>query len=104
MAVNLHTIPLANLSPRVVRGLDHRELAELATTMRGLVVDNVCAPDGHPGPTLGAVELTPALHRSRWPAISCTVAPGRRDPAPSQWTRSARRRASDVDIAELQVV
>ncbi|MCX6395925.1 MAG: 1-deoxy-D-xylulose-5-phosphate synthase [Propionibacteriales bacterium] len=49
--------------PQDLRGLDDRQLSELATEIRDELV-RTCAPrGGHLGPNLGVVELTLAIHR-----------------------------------------
>src|SRR6476620_5538481 len=49
--------------PQDLRGLDDRELAELASEIRDELI-RTCAPrGGHIGPNLGVVELTMAIHR-----------------------------------------
>src|SRR3954471_5054173 len=49
--------------PQDIRGLDDRELAELASEIRDELV-RTCAPrGGHLGPNLGVVELTLGIHR-----------------------------------------
>src|SRR3954471_14972429 len=49
--------------PQDIRGLDDRELAELASEIRDELI-RTCAPrGGHLGPNLGVVELTMAIHR-----------------------------------------
>src|SRR6476619_6926581 len=50
-------------TPGDLRGLDDRELAELASEIRDELI-RTCAPrGGHLGPNLGVVELTMAIHR-----------------------------------------
>src|SRR3954451_10196725 len=51
-------------SPDNLRRLSHSELTQLATEIRGFIVDavNTCG-SGHLGSNLGAVELTLAVHR-----------------------------------------
>src|SRR5262245_21525437 len=49
--------------PRDLRGLDDRELTELAQEIRDFLVEKVSKTGGHLGPNLGVVELTIALHR-----------------------------------------
>jgi 1-deoxy-D-xylulose-5-phosphate synthase len=49
--------------PQDLRGLDDRQLEELATEIRDELI-RTCAPrGGHLGPNLGVVELTLAIHR-----------------------------------------
>ncbi|RZI88707.1 MAG: 1-deoxy-D-xylulose-5-phosphate synthase, partial [Microbacterium sp.] len=49
--------------PQDLRGLDDRQLSELASEIRDELV-RTCAPrGGHLGPNLGVVELTLAIHR-----------------------------------------
>src|SRR2546423_1889305 len=50
-------------SPADLRALDQTELAQLADEIRAFVVEAVSATGGHLGSTLGAVELTFAVHR-----------------------------------------
>ncbi|MFH1016529.1 MAG: 1-deoxy-D-xylulose-5-phosphate synthase N-terminal domain-containing protein, partial [Chloroflexota bacterium] len=50
-------------SPADLKGLSYRELRELATEIRELLVQTVSANGGHLASSLGAVELTIALHR-----------------------------------------
>ena len=49
--------------PRDLDALSPRELEQLATEIRGFLVENVAKTGGHLGPNLGVVELTIALHR-----------------------------------------
>jgi len=49
--------------PPDLRGLDDRELTELAQEIRDFLVEKVSKTGGHLGPNLGVVELTIALHR-----------------------------------------
>ena len=49
--------------PSDLRGLDDRELTELAQEIRDFLVEKVSKTGGHLGPNLGVVELTIALHR-----------------------------------------
>jgi 1-deoxy-D-xylulose-5-phosphate synthase len=46
-----------------VRGLDPAELAQLASSIRQLLIEKVSKSGGHLGPNLGVVELSIALHR-----------------------------------------
>jgi 1-deoxy-D-xylulose-5-phosphate synthase len=48
--------------PRDLRGLDRRQLNQLATELRAFIVDSVAATGGHLSSNLGTVELTIALH------------------------------------------
>src|SRR6188508_3552351 len=49
--------------PQDLRGLDDRQLTELASEIRDELI-RTCAPrGGHLGPNLGVVELTMAIHR-----------------------------------------
>jgi 1-deoxy-D-xylulose-5-phosphate synthase len=48
--------------PADLRGFDRKQLAELATELRGFIVDSVAATGGHLSSNLGTVELTIALH------------------------------------------
>src|SRR5260221_7516879 len=48
--------------PAQLRGLDRKQLAQLATELRGFIVDSVSATGGHLSSNLGTVELTIALH------------------------------------------
>ncbi|GAA1871622.1 1-deoxy-D-xylulose-5-phosphate synthase [Myceligenerans crystallogenes] len=50
-------------SPQDVRALTPGQLGELASEIRGFLVENVSRTGGHLGPNLGVVELTIALHR-----------------------------------------
>ncbi len=50
-------------SPADLHGLDHQQLAELATEIRTSIVVAVAKNGGHLGSNLGAVELTLAVHR-----------------------------------------
>jgi 1-deoxy-D-xylulose-5-phosphate synthase len=55
---------LADLhGPADLRGLDDRQLAELATDIRDTIIRTVAVTGGHLGSSLGVVELTIALHR-----------------------------------------
>jgi 1-deoxy-D-xylulose-5-phosphate synthase len=49
--------------PADVRGLDARQLDELAAEIRQFLVGAVSRTGGHLGPNLGVVELTIAMHR-----------------------------------------
>lgn len=49
--------------PRDLDSLGPEQLTELATEIRGFLVDAVSKTGGHLGPNLGVVELTIALHR-----------------------------------------
>ena len=48
--------------PADLRGLDRRQLGQLATELREFIVDSVSATGGHLSSNLGTVELTIALH------------------------------------------
>jgi 1-deoxy-D-xylulose-5-phosphate synthase len=48
--------------PADLRRFDRRQLAQLATELRGFIVDSVAATGGHLSSNLGTVELTIALH------------------------------------------
>jgi 1-deoxy-D-xylulose-5-phosphate synthase len=50
-------------SPRDLRGLDDRQLGELAQEIRDFLVERCSRTGGHLGPNLGVVELTLAVHR-----------------------------------------
>ncbi len=50
-------------SPADLRSLSQAELNQLATEIRGFIVDAVSATGGHLGSNLGAVEITLAVHR-----------------------------------------
>jgi 1-deoxy-D-xylulose-5-phosphate synthase len=50
--------------PSMLRRLDHRQLARLATEIRQFLVRSVSRTGGHLGPNLGLVELTMAVHRT----------------------------------------
>ncbi|MEP6814864.1 MAG: 1-deoxy-D-xylulose-5-phosphate synthase [Marmoricola sp.] len=49
--------------PNDLRGLDDRQLTELAAEIRDFLITKVSRTGGHLGPNLGVVELTLALHR-----------------------------------------
>jgi 1-deoxy-D-xylulose-5-phosphate synthase len=49
--------------PRDLDGLTTDQLEQLASEIRGFLVENVARTGGHLGPNLGVVELTIALHR-----------------------------------------
>ncbi|MCW2756283.1 MAG: dxs, partial [Nocardioidaceae bacterium] len=49
--------------PADLRGLDDRQLSELAGEIRDFLIHKVSRTGGHLGPNLGVVELTLALHR-----------------------------------------
>ncbi|WP_460773773.1 1-deoxy-D-xylulose-5-phosphate synthase [Microbacterium sp. GXF7504] len=49
--------------PRDLDGLSVAELEQLASEIRGFLIENVARTGGHLGPNLGVVELTIALHR-----------------------------------------
>jgi len=49
--------------PRDLDGLTADQLEQLASEIRGFLVENVARTGGHLGPNLGVVELTIALHR-----------------------------------------
>jgi 1-deoxy-D-xylulose-5-phosphate synthase len=48
--------------PADLRGFDRKQLAQLASELRGFIVDSVAATGGHLSSNLGTVELTIALH------------------------------------------
>ena len=48
--------------PADLRRFDRRQLLQLATELRGFIVDSVAATGGHLSSNLGTVELTIALH------------------------------------------
>src|SRR3954466_14360554 len=48
--------------PADIRTFDRRQLAALASELRGFIVDSVAATGGHLSSNLGTVELTIALH------------------------------------------
>ncbi len=48
--------------PADLRGLDRKQLGQLATELRGFIVDSVASTGGHLSSNLGTVELTIALH------------------------------------------
>ena len=50
-------------SPRDVKALSKKQLAQLADDIRQRLIDKVSVTGGHLGPNLGVVELTIALHR-----------------------------------------
>ena len=50
-------------SPQDLRGLDDRQLSDLAHEIREFLVERCSRTGGHLGPNLGVVELTLALHR-----------------------------------------
>ncbi len=49
--------------PADLRGMDERQLAELAAEIRETIIRTVAVTGGHLGSSLGVVELTIALHR-----------------------------------------
>ena len=49
-------------SPKDIRGYSIEELQELCEEIRNYTIDTVTAVGGHLAPTLGAIELTVALH------------------------------------------
>ncbi len=49
--------------PADLRALSHSQLEQLATEIRGFIVDTVTTTGGHLGSNLGVVELTLAVHR-----------------------------------------
>ncbi len=51
-------------SPADLRELDDRQLAELSSEIRDLLVNTVSKTGGHLAPNLGVVELTLGLHRA----------------------------------------
>jgi len=50
-------------SPSDLRGLDRRQLTQLAAEIRDFLITSVSRTGGHLGPNLGVVELTIGLHR-----------------------------------------
>ena len=50
-------------SPADVRACSQAELEQLASEIRGFLIEKVAATGGHLGPNLGVVELTLAIHR-----------------------------------------
>src|SRR5260221_1388714 len=48
--------------PAQLRGLDRKQLAQLATELRAFILDSVSSTGGHLSSNLGTVELTIALH------------------------------------------
>ncbi|WOC14353.1 1-deoxy-D-xylulose-5-phosphate synthase [Gordonia sp. MP11Mi] len=50
-------------SPADVRACSPAELEQLASEIRGFLIEKVAATGGHLGPNLGVVELTLAIHR-----------------------------------------
>ena len=50
-------------SPADVKGLDLKQVAQLAAEMRHVIIQTVARNAGHLAPNLGVVELTLALHR-----------------------------------------
>jgi 1-deoxy-D-xylulose-5-phosphate synthase len=50
-------------TPADLKGLNARELSELAAEIRAFLITHVTKTGGHLGPNLGVVELTLALHR-----------------------------------------
>src|SRR5688572_19683359 len=48
--------------PSDLRGLDRKQLAQLAAELRAFIVDSVASTGGHLSSNLGTVELTIALH------------------------------------------
>ena len=49
-------------SPDDVRGLDKKQLKQLADELRSFILDSVSKTGGHLASNLGTVELTIALH------------------------------------------
>ena len=49
-------------SPKDIRGFTSKQLQELCDEIRNYTIETVTAVGGHLAPTLGAVELTVALH------------------------------------------
>ncbi len=56
------TRPGLPASPEVLRRLPRRRLGEVASALRREIIDNVSRTGGHLGASLGAVELSTALH------------------------------------------
>ena len=48
--------------PSALRGLDRRDLPQLATELRAFLLESVAKTGGHLSSNLGTVELTIALH------------------------------------------
>ncbi len=48
--------------PAQLRHLERKQLAQLATELRGFLVESVAGTGGHLSSNLGTVELTIALH------------------------------------------
>jgi 1-deoxy-D-xylulose-5-phosphate synthase len=48
--------------PSQLRALDRKALGQLATELRGFIVESVAGTGGHLSSNLGTVELTIALH------------------------------------------
>ena len=51
-------------SPADVKRLNQDEVAQLASEIRGFLIEQVSKSGGHLGPNLGVVELTIAIHRT----------------------------------------
>jgi len=64
MAAGMSSFPLLESvsDPADIRALDRKQLAQLATELRGFIVNSVAATGGHLSSNLGTVELTIALH------------------------------------------
>ncbi len=64
MSQSMGTYPLLETvdDPADLRRLDRKQLAQLATELRGFIVDSVASTGGHLSSNLGTVELTIALH------------------------------------------
>jgi 1-deoxy-D-xylulose-5-phosphate synthase len=58
---NYRILPRIN-SPNDLKGLSVRELEELASEIREFIIDTISKVGGHLGASLGAVELTLAVH------------------------------------------
>lgn len=61
------------VAPADVRGLSLEQLAQLATEIRGSIIDTVSANGGHLAPSLGVVELTCALLKVYDPVVDRLV-------------------------------
>lgn len=53
----------SNTTPAQLRGMSISELEDLASEIRGAIIDQVSRTGGHLAPNLGVVELTIAMHR-----------------------------------------
>src|SRR6476646_6292190 len=50
-------------SPQDLRDLTEDQLTELSEEIRSFLIEHVCQTGGHPGPNLGVIEMTLAMHR-----------------------------------------